>query len=210
MVTILRFDILTADMTMSGFRVAPRQGYLEVLKRLYGYLSKMRHAHIRIGKEKHDYLDLPVIEHEWSRFFYGEVNEVVSTDTIEPLCNHVTTIHYVDANLMHCLMRCNSVKACLNMLNKTQVVWFSKKQSTAETTTYGSEFVTARTCVEKIIDLRNLLRYLGAPLRSKSYMFGYNKSVVDSSKTLAKLHKCHTMLSIHHVCKAIESWLIEI
>ena len=35
-------------------------------------------------------------------------------------------------------------------------------------------------------------------------MFGDNKSVVDSpSNPNAKLHKCHTMLSFHHVCEAI-------
>jgi hypothetical protein len=45
-------------------------------------------------------------------------------------------------------------------------------------------------CVEQIIDLRNTLRYLGVPTREKSYMFGDNKSVVDSSMQLdAKLHK---------------------
>ena len=41
MVMIGRFDIITAVMTMSGFRVAPRKGHLERLQRIYGYLSKM-------------------------------------------------------------------------------------------------------------------------------------------------------------------------
>ena len=87
--------------------------------------------------------------------------------------------------------------------------WFSKKQATVETATYGSEFVAARTCVEQIIDLRNTLRYLGVPLRSKSYMFGDNKTVVDSStKVHAKLHKRHTMLSFHRVREAIASGMI--
>jgi hypothetical protein len=111
------------------------------------------------------------------------------TDALEPLGNHVTTTHYVDENLMQCVITGSLVTACLHMLNKTPVDWFSKKQSTVETATYRSEFVSARTCVEQIIDLRNSLRYLGVPLRSKSYMFGDNKSVVDISTTVhAKLH----------------------
>ena len=40
-VTIGRYDVMTAVMTMSGFRVAPRHGHLERLKRIYGYLAKM-------------------------------------------------------------------------------------------------------------------------------------------------------------------------
>jgi hypothetical protein len=40
-VTIGRFDISTAVMTMSGFWVAPRIGHLQRLQCIYGYLSKM-------------------------------------------------------------------------------------------------------------------------------------------------------------------------
>ena len=43
-----------------------------------------------------------------------------------------------------------------------------------DTATYGSEFVAARTAVERIIDLRLTLRYLGVPLRELDYMFGDN------------------------------------
>ena len=97
----------------------------------------------------------------------------------------------------------------LHLVNKTPLDWYSKKQATVETATYGSEFVAARTCVEQIIDLRNTLRYLGVPIRSKSYMFGDNKSVVDSSMQInAKLHKRHTMLSFHRVREAIASGMI--
>jgi hypothetical protein len=78
-----------------------------------------------------------------------------------------------------------------------------------ETTTYGSEFVAARIRVEQIIDVRNTLRYLGVPIRDKSFMFGDNKSVGDSSIQLnAKLHKIHTMLSFHHVWEAIVAGIL--
>jgi hypothetical protein len=64
-----------------------------------------------------------------------------------------------------------------------------------ETATYGS---AAHICIEKIIDLCSTLRYLRVPVREKNFMFGDNKSVVDSSMGLhAKLHKRHTMLSFH-------------
>ena len=97
----------------------------------------------------------------------------------------------------------------LHLVNQTPMDWFSKKQATVETVTYGSEFVAARTCVEQIMDLRNTLRYLGVPLRGKSYMFGDNKSVVDSSvRVHSKLHKRHTALSYHRVREAIASKII--
>jgi hypothetical protein len=52
-------------------------------------------------------------------------------------------------------------------------------------------------------------RYLGVPVREKNYMFGDNKSVVESSMGLhAKLHKGHTMLSFHRVREAIASGIV--
>ena len=208
-VSIGRFDITTAVMTMSGFRIAPRQGHLDRVKRIYGFLSKMRHAVIRVRTEEPDYSDLPDIEYDWSRTVYGEISEVLPTDAPVPLGNHVTLTHYVDANLMHDVLTGRSVTGILHLANKTPIDWFSKKQATIETATYGSEFVAARTCVEQIIDLRNTLRYLGVPIRDKSYMFGDNESVVNSSMQVhAKLHKRHTMLSFHRVREAIASKML--
>ena len=39
-VTLGRYDILPHVMSISRFRLAPKIGHLERLKRLYGYLSK--------------------------------------------------------------------------------------------------------------------------------------------------------------------------
>jgi hypothetical protein len=121
----------------------------------------------------------------------------------------VTLTHYVDANLMHDTISRRSVTSILHMINNTPLDWYSKKQATVVTATYGSEFVAARICVEQIVDLQNIICYLGDPIRSKSYMLGDNKSVVDSSmQVYAKLHKRHNMLLFHRVREAIASGMI--
>jgi hypothetical protein len=79
---------------------------------------------------------------------------VLPKDAPEPLGNYVTLSHYVDANLMHSITTRKSVTGILHLINKTPLDWYSKKQVTVETATYGSEFVAARICVEQIIDLR--------------------------------------------------------
>jgi hypothetical protein len=208
-ITIGRFDVMPAVVTLSGFRSAPRKGHMDRVKRIYGYLSKMRHAALRIRTEEPDYSDLPIFEHDWAKSVYGEIKELIPQDAPPPLGKVVTLTHYVDANLMHDLITGRSLTGILHLMNKTPIDWYSKKQATVETATYGSEFVAARTCVEQIIDLRTTLRYLGVPIRETSYVFGDNKSVVDSSsKVHAKLHKRHTMLSFHRVREAIASGMI--
>jgi len=86
-------------------------------------------------------------------------------------------------------------------------MWLS--QATVETTTYGSEFVAACIATDQVIDLCNTLRYLGVPVKSKSYMFGDNKSVVTSSTIPhSGLNKHHNALSYHCVHEAIAAKIL--
>ena len=84
----------------------------------------------------------------------------------EPLAKAVVTTTTMDANFNHCLATGRSLTGCLHSVNKTPVDWYSKKQARVETATYGSEFVAAKTATEKIMDIRQTLRYLGALIGS--------------------------------------------
>jgi len=101
---------------------------------------------------------------------------------------------------MHDVFTGRSVAASMHILNKTPIDYYSKWQTTVETTTYGSEFVAARTATEQIMDLRATVQYLGANVRERAYMSGDNESVVKSSIIPhAKLHKWYVL----HVSRKI-------
>ena len=97
-----------------------------------------------------------------------------------------------------------AVTAALHFLNQTPIDAYTKRQSTVETATYGSEFVAARTAVDQNIDICTTLPYLGVAIRDKSYMFGDNRSVVTSS-TIPNftISKRHHLASYHQVREAI-------
>ena len=197
-IQIGRFDVGTATMTMSRFRAAPREGHLERVKRIFGYLSKMRHGVIRIRTEEPDYSDLDKKEYDWFYSCYGGAKEEIPDDAPRPLGKRVVTTSYVDANLYHDLISGKSVTGILHFFNKTPIDWYTKLQSTVETATFGSEYIAARTCTEQIIDLRLTLRYLGVPVEGPSYMFGDNETVVNTaSAPHGKLHKRHNALAFH-------------
>ena len=124
----------------------------------------MKSAAIRICTSEPDYSAIPEQDFDWMHTVYGELKEILPTDAPEPLGEFVTLTHYVDANLMHDMTTGKSVTGILHLLNKTPIDWYSKKQPTVETATYGSEFVAARTCVEQILDLHCTLCYLGVPI----------------------------------------------
>ena len=128
----------------------------------------------------------------------------------EPKGKHVTTTTYVDANLHHDQVPGKTVTACLHIVNATPSHWYTKRQATVETATNGSEFVAARIATDQIIDLRYTLMYLGVPVRSKSYMFGDNKSVVDNASIpTSTLSKKSTLASYHRVGEAIAAGYLQ-
>jgi len=51
----------------------------------------------------------------------------------------------------------------------------AKHQTQVETATFGSEFVSARTAVEQLSNLRYSLRILGVPVEKEVYLIGDNE-----------------------------------
>ena len=58
-ITPYRYDVLAYVMSMFRFRLAPKIGHLERMKRLYGYLAKTKHFAIRYRSKEPDYSLLP-------------------------------------------------------------------------------------------------------------------------------------------------------
>ena len=64
------------------------------------------------------------------------------------------------------------------MLNNAPLYWFSKKQSSMGTSSFGSEFVAMRQCCEYLKGLRYKLRMMGIPVNNPCFIFGDNQSVL--------------------------------
>ena len=208
-VSLGRFDILTAVMTMSQYRVAPRTGHLLRLKRMYGYLQRFKNGVIRVRTDKPDHSHLPDIEHDWAYSVYGDVEELIPQNMPEPLGKSVLLSHYKDANLYHNLVTGRAVTGVLHLINQMPIDWYSKAQSTVEVATYGSEFVAARIAVDQIVDIRLTLRYLGVPIDGKSYLFGDNESVwKNASLPHSSLKKRHNALSYNRIREAIAAKIV--
>ena len=88
-------------MSLSSFRSAPRRGHLELVKRIFGYLAKIKHAVIIIRTDEPDFSSLPKAEFGWEKTVYGNVTEMIPKDAPTPLGKFVTLIHYVENNLIH-------------------------------------------------------------------------------------------------------------
>ena len=199
-----RFDINVHVMTLSSFRMAPRQGHLERMKRIYGYCWTFKDATIRLRTGVPDFSDLVVPEVDWSKSPYAGAKEEKPSDAPSPRGKSVRLYTYADANLCHNKLNGKAVTAELHFINQTPFDWYSKLQPTVNTATYGAESTAARSAIEHMRANRSTLEYLGVKVIGPSILFGDNKTVVDGASHLSsKLHKRHLMLSYHYVREAL-------
>ena len=122
-ITLGRYDIVAHVMSMSRFRLAPKIGHLERMKRLYGYLSKTKHFVIRYRTKEPDYSHLPKQEYEWTRTVYGNAKQEIPKDVAKPFGKRVITTTFLDTNL-HVIVTGKSVKSVLHFVNTTQQTHF--------------------------------------------------------------------------------------
>ena len=136
-----------------GSELHPGRDTLIEPKGLLDICCVLPYGAIRFRTGEPDFSSLKDQEYDWTRSVYSGACEQIPHDIPKPLGKHVQTTHYVDANLHHDLATGKAVTAALHFLNQTPIDAFTKRQSTVETATYGSEFVAARTAVDQIIDI---------------------------------------------------------
>ena len=160
--------------------------------------------------DESDYTELSDNNYIWMRSMYGDISELIVDDLPILHGNPVMTTTYKDANLFYDFVTGRAVTRILHLLNQTPIDWFSKRQATVETTTYGLEFIVAWIVVDQIIALCTDLRYFGVPICKKSYLFGNNKSVITSSTIPhSSLTKRHNALACHCVREAVASGFLK-
>ena len=67
---------------------------------------------------------------------------------------------WVDADHAHDKVTCRSVTGVVVMLNNVIVKTFSKRQTTVESSTYGSEMIAARIATDMAVEIRHMLHML--------------------------------------------------
>ena len=206
LITLGRIDVMQAVTSMSAFRAAPRVGHLDRAKRIFGYVDKFKEAAIRVRPGLPDYRELDKIykKYDWANTVYGTRQEEFPMNMPEPLGGLMRITQYVDANLYFDLVSGRACTGILTFLNQTPVDWYSKKQSTVATATFGSEFVAAKTAVEKSQDLKYTLRMFGIPVDYTTYLFGDNSAVVTQGTIPhSQLAKRHHAVAYHYVREAV-------
>ena len=99
---------------------------------------------------------------------------------------------------------CRSRSSFLVYVSTTLVQCFSKKQSTVETSVFGTEFFTMKQGIDLLKSLRYKLRMMGILIFSPSYIYWDNMSVVhNTSRPESVLRKKSNSVCYHAVCESV-------
>lgn len=85
---------------------------------------------------------------------------------------------FVDTDHASNLVTQRSWTGFLVYLNSAPIYWMSKKQTSVETSSFGSEFTAMKQCTEYVRGLRYKLRMMGIPCTSPTFVYRDNKSVL--------------------------------
>ena len=190
----------------------PRQGHLNGIIRVFGYLKKFNKGRIMIDPSYPDHSMFETKEYDNWKEFYPDAQELIPEKSEMPspkgLPARITV--YKDADHAHDVLTRRSVSGILLMINNTPVRWISKRQKTVETSTYGSELVCAKQAVELIMEYRYSLRMMGVPLDGPALMLGDNNYVVlNTTMPNSVLKKKHNACAYHRVREAIAAGIVK-
>ena len=207
-----RVDIHTEVSMLSAYQASPRRGYLSALYQIFAYLKQKPKLSLYFDPRlpNIDYTAFQDNAHDFQEYYRDAVEEMPPR-VPKPRGRYVLTTAFVDASLMANRVTKKSQTGFIIFVNRAPIIFYSKRQSTVESSAFSSEFLALRTCLEYIISLRYKLRMFGVHVDGPTDVFCDNNAVVlNSSQVESKLNKKHNALAYHAVRWAVAASIIRL
>jgi hypothetical protein len=205
-----RIDILVHVSALSRYLAAPREGHLQQVFHIFGYLKAHNKSTLVFDDTEPLFEPTRFRECDWGEFYPGAC-EGIPPNAPEGRGKVVTTTCFVDADHAGCRVTRRSHSGVVIFVNRAPIIWFSKRQNTVETSTFGSEFVAMRIAIDLVEGLRYKLRMMGVPLDGPTALFCDNESVVrNSTAPESTLKKKHNAIAYHRSREASAAGIVKI
>ena len=213
MIELGRVDILFEVSLLSSYQASPRLGHLLQALHIVAYIKRKTKLTLYFDPS------YPIIDENCftgnspSVFqdHYRNAKEELPLRMPIPRIRMVNTTAFVDASHAADKVTRRSHTGFLIFANKAPIIWYSKKQNTVESSTFSSEFIAMKVCMEQIVSLRFKLRMFGILVDGPTDVLCDNLSVVNnSSKIESKLDKKHSSIAYHAVRWSVAASILRI
>ena len=181
----------------------PRTGHLHQALHIFKYLKDHKHSSIVFNSRFADVNDdhLPREQQADYKAKYMKELQPYAVEDIpklapKPLGKAVQISVFVDAN---------HAGDKITRRSRTGILlYYSKRQNTVETSTYGSEFVAMRLSFEMIKSMKYKLQMFGIPIDGPAKVYGDNNAVIlNLSSPESTLKKKHHSINYHYVRECV-------
>ena len=202
MVELGRVDICLEVSMLSSHLAMPREGNLQQALHIFGYLDKHSNAAMVFDPTPWKVPEDKFAKKDWKYSIYGceGMEEELPSDMPTPLGESMRLQVYVDSDHAGDQVTRRSRTGFIVYLNNAPIYWFSKRQTSCETSTYGSEFIAMKQACEYVRGLRYKLRMMGIRVDEPAFVFGDNQSVLaNTDNTGSVLKKKTSAIAFHFV-----------
>jgi len=201
-----RADICLEVSMMSSFMANPREGHLEQLFHIFAHLKHHHNTEMVFDPSDPVVDETKFVRKDWasSEFGHLEPTEQLPPNMPEPRGLGFVITAKVDADHASDTVTRRSRTGFFVWLNCALVHWHSKKQTSVESSSFGSEFVAMKQCCEYIRGLRYKLRMMGIPVVGPANIYGDNQSVLaNTSLPDSALKKKSQSIAFHFVREGV-------
>ena len=201
-----RVDVCLEVSMMSSHLALPREGHLEQVLHIFAYLKKYHNTELVYDPSDPVVNENDFERRDWASSEFGHVEgkEEFPAKMPEPRGHGFIMRAKVDAYHASDTVSRRSRTGFLIYLNCALVYWWSKKQTSVESSSFGSEFVAMKQCCEYIRGLRYKLRMMGIPVEGPTCINGDNQSVLANTTIPdSTLKKKSQSISYHFVREGV-------
>ena len=209
-VEIGRVDILLEVALLSQHLALPRQGHLEQVLHIFGYLKSHKKLRLMFDPSQPRISSNRFKEYDWEEFYKG-VEEAIPPNMPEERGLPVSVSVFVDSDLAGDKANRRSQTGILIFINRAPIHWYSKRQPSVEASTFGAEFRAMKISVEMVEALRYKLRMFGIPIDGPASVFCDNEAVYKNTvMPESVLRKKHHSIAYHRCREAVAAKTIQV
>ncbi len=177
-----RVDVCLECSMLSSHLAMPREGHLYQLFQVFAYLKKYHNTEMVYDPSDPCINESEFELRDWTSSEFGHIEgkEELPPNMPTPRGRGFVINAKVDADHASDTVTRRSRTGFFVYLNCAPVYWLSKKQTSCESSSFGSEFVAMKQCCEYLRGLRYKLRMMGIPVVGPAYIHGDNQSVLAS------------------------------
>ena len=195
-----RVDICLEVSILSSHLALPREGHMQQVFQTFTYLKKYHNSELVYDPSDLVVDMLQFQRRDWTASEFGHIEgrEELPPNMPESRGVGFTMRAKVDADHAADTMTRRSRTGFLVFLNSALIYWWSKKQTSVESSLFGSEFIAMKQCCEYLRGLHYRLRMLGILCDEPSFVYGDNQSVLANMTIPDSMLKKKSQSIVYH------------